>query len=93
MSMSPAFCSLMSILRAFGFLAGGHACTCMSVFGVEGAVASHSADVLASAVAAAVFVARCAFMQGGIGGGGGAGIGMYEGIMAGYGVAYTGGAV
>ena len=92
MSISPAFCSFMSILRVFGFLAGGHACTCVSVFGVEGAVASHSADVLASAVAAAVFVARCAFMQGGIGGGGGAGIGMYEGIMAGYGAAYTGGA-
>ena len=55
----------MSILRIFGFLAGGHACTCISVFGVEGVVTSHSADVLASAVAATVFVARCAFMQGG----------------------------
>ena len=76
---------------------------------MEGAVTSHSADVLASAVAATVFVARCAFMQGGTGGGGGACIGacigvcigacigacicMYGGIIAGYGAAYTGGAV
>ena len=71
-------------------------CSFTSNVGVEGVLASHSAEVLASAVLMRVLVAQCAFMRGGAGGAGGGGggaIGTYWGITAGYGAAYIGGAV
>ena len=73
MSISPAFSSFTSILRVLGLLGSGHECSLSCLGGVEGVLASHSAEVLASAVPTRVLVAQCAFMRGGAGGAGGGG--------------------